>query len=151
MSLLNQVGPRGSALQTLRRVTFHEGFWALWRGNSVNVLRMIPNKGVLLACSDLYKEPLRALERNKFWHGAASGALAGATAALLTYPLDLARSRMAGCSSSAATLIATARASVARWRSFVARRACAGSLRACRRRCWAPSRTRASNSARTTR
>ena len=95
IKLLNQVGHEG-ALETLRRVTFHEGFWALWRGNSVNVLRMIPNKGVLLACSDLYKEPLRALERNKFWHGAASGALAGATAALLTYPLDLARSRMAG-------------------------------------------------------
>ena len=62
----------------------------------VNVLRMIPNKGVLLACSDLYKEHAARARAHKFWHGAASGALAGATAALLTYPLDLARSRMAG-------------------------------------------------------
>ena len=38
---------------------------------------MIPNKGVLLACSDLYKEPPRALERNKFWHGAASARARG--------------------------------------------------------------------------
>ena len=31
------------------------GVRGLWRGNTVNVLRMIPNKGVLHATNDLYK------------------------------------------------------------------------------------------------
>jgi len=33
----------------------------LWRGNTVNVLRMIPNKGVLHATNDLYKDIARNL------------------------------------------------------------------------------------------
>ena len=33
----------------------------LWRGNTVNMLRMIPNKGVLHATNDLYKDLTRNL------------------------------------------------------------------------------------------
>ena len=38
-----------------------EGVRGLWRGNTVNVLRMIPNKGVLHATNDLYKDFARNL------------------------------------------------------------------------------------------
>ena len=37
------------------------GLRGLWRGNTVNMLRMIPNKGVLHATNDLYKDFARNL------------------------------------------------------------------------------------------
>ena len=55
IKLLNQVGQSAGIAATCNKVIRNEGFAALWRGNTVNVIRMIPNKGVLLACSDVYK------------------------------------------------------------------------------------------------
>ena len=96
--LLAQTGQGGSAgaVYTLRKVITNEGVAALWRGNTVNVVRMIPNKCVLLACSDLYQDAFRRKEVSSFWRGGIAGAFAGATAILFTYPLDLVRTRMAG-------------------------------------------------------
>ena len=37
-----------------------EGFWGLWRGNLANIIRVVPNKGVLLMCSDMYKATIAA-------------------------------------------------------------------------------------------
>ena len=96
--LLAQTGQGGSAgaVYTLRKVIHNEGVAALWRGNTVNVIRMIPNKCVLLACSDLYQDAFRGQKVSAFWRGGVAGAFAGATAILFTYPLDLVRTRMAG-------------------------------------------------------
>ena len=83
---------------TMQKVVHHEGWWALWRGNTINVVRMVPSKCVLLSCSDLYKDAVRDLRlcESTFCVGGLAGAFAGASATFFTYPLDLARTRMAG-------------------------------------------------------
>ena len=96
VKLLMQTGESQGVTVTLRKVVHHEGFGALWRGNTVNVMRMVPSKCVLLSCSDLYKDALGLTHMSAFAQGGIAGAFAGATAALCTYPLDLARTRMAG-------------------------------------------------------
>ena len=96
IKLLNQAGTSVGSFTTLHKVVVNEGWPALWRGNTANVARMVPNKGVLLACSDVYRDALKPLKLSTFWGGAIGGAFAGATAILVTYPLDLARTRMAG-------------------------------------------------------
>ena len=96
VKLLNQAGQSAGAVSTLHKVLFNEGFRALWRGNTINVVRMVPNKMVLLSCSDLYKDLLQPLGLSTMSLGGTAGALSGATATALTYPLDLARTRIAG-------------------------------------------------------
>ena len=81
----------------VRQVVKVEGFWGLWRGNLANVIRVVPNKGILLMCSDMYKATVAAALPG---YGGATissiaGGLAGLTAVLLTYPLELVRTRMA--------------------------------------------------------
>ena len=72
IKLLNQAGQSAGAFSTLYKVVHNEGWRALWRGNGVNVIRMIPNKGVLLSCSDIYKDNIRSLQISHFWTGAIS-------------------------------------------------------------------------------
>lgn len=74
-----------------------EGFWGLWRGNLANIIRVVPNKGVLLMCSDMYKATIAAALPGCGGATISSiaGGLAGLTAVLLTYPLELVRTRMA--------------------------------------------------------
>jgi len=76
---------------------------AFWKGNSIAVLRVFPYLGVQLASNEFFRQQLRSV-------GSGSGALmpmapevqkflagggAGMTAVFCTYPLDLARARMA--------------------------------------------------------
>ncbi len=97
VKLLLQTGESNSGIMmTLRKVVHHEGLYGLWRGNTVNVVRMVPSKCVLLACSDLYKDVLGLSHLSTFAQGGIAGAFAGVTATFCTYPLDLARTRMAG-------------------------------------------------------
>ncbi len=37
-----------------------EGWAGLWRGNMANVIRVVPNKGLTLMCSDMYKAGVMA-------------------------------------------------------------------------------------------
>jgi hypothetical protein len=80
----------------------HESLAGFWTGNTLNCLRVFPQKGVLYMMRDVYKDTARKLlylspnERLPVAYGFACGSLAGATASLATYPLDLVRGRMAG-------------------------------------------------------
>mmetsp|Transcript_32134 Transcript_32134/g.76197 ORF Transcript_32134/g.76197 Transcript_32134/m.76197 type:complete len:378 (-) Transcript_32134:190-1323(-) len=106
IKLLAQAGElNGGIIAGFKEVIAREGMGGLWRGNTVNVLRMVPNKGVLHATNDLYKEMAAGMMAGlpAAFVGAGTGtqfflagSLAGMTSVLVTYPLDLIRTRMAG-------------------------------------------------------
>ena len=69
-----------------------EGFLGLWRGNAATVLRVFPYAGIQFAAFDVYK---RLLGKGSSLQKLLAGSAAGATAVILTYPLDLIRARLA--------------------------------------------------------
>ncbi|CAF0846988.1 unnamed protein product [Adineta ricciae] len=74
----------------------NEGFLRLYRGNSANLARVIPSAAIYFTSHEQWK---RILNTDKYEKTPGrrfiSGSLAGATASTTTYPLDLARARMA--------------------------------------------------------
>lgn len=87
-------------LHSAREIFESEGFRGYWRGNFTNCIRVFPAKGVLFATNDIYRGWLRSLlgisGPNPTSLGFVSGSLAGITACVATYPLDFARTRLAG-------------------------------------------------------
>ena len=92
-----------------RRVVVEEGVHNLWRGNSATIVRVFPYAGIQFAAFDVFNARFkRIFKTNKsdsnggsgltlahFAERMLSGSGAGATAVLLTYPLDVIRARMA--------------------------------------------------------
>ncbi|CAI5481690.1 unnamed protein product [Closterium sp. Yama58-4] len=79
-----------------------EGFWALWRGNGTSVMRYYPSLALNFAFKDYYRvlfAPSHLLAEPSASRIAAgnflAGAAAGATSLLVTYPLDVAHTRLA--------------------------------------------------------
>jgi solute carrier family 25 protein 42 len=74
----------------------NEGFLSLYRGNSANLVRVIPSAAIYFTAHEQWK---RLLNTDKYERTPGrrfiAGSLAGVTSATLTYPLDLARARMA--------------------------------------------------------
>eukprot|EP00401_Gymnodinium_catenatum_P007632 CAMPEP_0117526446 /NCGR_PEP_ID=MMETSP0784-20121206/36289_1 /TAXON_ID=39447 /ORGANISM="" /LENGTH=301 /DNA_ID=CAMNT_0005322673 /DNA_START=51 /DNA_END=953 /DNA_ORIENTATION=+ len=68
---------------------------AFWKGNSVAVVRVFPYLGVQLASNEYYRTSLNGLVASKELRHFVAGGGAGLTAVFTTYPLDLARARMA--------------------------------------------------------
>eukprot|EP00802_Teleaulax_amphioxeia_P017013 Tamp_17154.p1 GENE.Tamp_17154~~Tamp_17154.p1 ORF type:complete len:379 (-),score=38.46 Tamp_17154:275-1375(-) len=69
-----------------------EGFTGLWRGNAATVVRVFPYAGIQFAAFDVYK---RLLGNASPVQKLLAGSAAGATAVVITYPLDLIRARLA--------------------------------------------------------
>ncbi|XP_039766039.1 mitochondrial coenzyme A transporter SLC25A42 [Ornithorhynchus anatinus] len=94
---------RFSAKEAFRLIYFtylNEGFFSLWRGNSATMVRVIPYAAIQFCAHEEYKQLLGRYfgfqgEALPPWPRLLAGALAGTTAASLTYPLDLVRARMA--------------------------------------------------------
>merc|ERR1712071_99725 len=84
------------ALLFLRKSYHAEGLLSLWRGNSATMARIIPYAAIQFTAHEQWKHVLEA-DRPDASTGMrfVSGSLAGVTAQSLTYPLDLARARMA--------------------------------------------------------
>uniref|UniRef100_A0A3B4GUF3 Mitochondrial coenzyme A transporter SLC25A42-like n=1 Tax=Pundamilia nyererei TaxID=303518 RepID=A0A3B4GUF3_9CICH len=76
------------------------GLFSLWRGNSATMVRVMPYAAIQFCSHEQYK---RLLGSSYGFQGKAlppfprflAGSLAGTTAAMLTYPLDMVRARMA--------------------------------------------------------
>ncbi|PSN52185.1 Mitochondrial coenzyme A transporter SLC25A42 [Blattella germanica] len=77
----------------------NEGLLSLWRGNSATMARIIPYAAIQFAAHEQWKRILGVdTDKNKKTPPIVrllAGSLAGVTSQSLTYPLDLARARMA--------------------------------------------------------
>ncbi|KAL0809136.1 hypothetical protein ABMA28_012760 [Loxostege sticticalis] len=76
-----------------------EGFLALWRGNSATMARIVPYAAIQFTAHEQWKRVLnvdtpQAAQQHRIKHLVA-GSLAGVTSQSATYPLDMARARMA--------------------------------------------------------
>uniref|UniRef100_A0A8C6X1G1 Mitochondrial coenzyme A transporter SLC25A42 n=1 Tax=Naja naja TaxID=35670 RepID=A0A8C6X1G1_NAJNA len=88
------------AYRLIYRTYLSEGFFSLWRGNSATMVRVVPYAAIQFCAHEEYKQLLGSYYG---FQGKAltplprfiAGSLAGITAAMLTYPLDLVRARMA--------------------------------------------------------
>ncbi|KAL3675892.1 hypothetical protein R1sor_025840 [Riccia sorocarpa] len=82
---------------SLGHIKKEEGFRSFYRGNGVSVLRIVPYAGFQFMAYEQYRRWM--LEYHPAANGPlvelAAGGLAGGSAVLLTYPLDLARTRLA--------------------------------------------------------
>lgn len=75
-----------------------DGFFSLWRGNSATMARIIPYAAIQFAAHDHWKGVLRIdspENKNSLYLRFLNGSMAGVTAQSITYPLDMARARMA--------------------------------------------------------
>lgn len=85
----------------LVRIPREQGAWAFWRGNGVNVARMIPNSAIKFSTFDAYKRvafPEGEKEYSShelFFRKMVCGALSGISTLLPVYPMDLVRTRLA--------------------------------------------------------
>mmetsp|Transcript_9078 Transcript_9078/g.29835 ORF Transcript_9078/g.29835 Transcript_9078/m.29835 type:complete len:374 (-) Transcript_9078:240-1361(-) len=104
----------------LREIVRTDGFWALWRGNTATLARILPYSGIHYAAHEALEDSL--LERRRRISGPdastsasdrfLAGAGAGAASTICTYPLDLLRARMAvmeGAHAGTPNLMAAAR------------------------------------------
>ena len=82
------------------RVLKDQGVLSFWRGNLANVVRYIPSMAFAFATKDWFKRTFCRFDAEKdkmkfYWGNLASGGFGGAAAALVTYPLDFTRTRLA--------------------------------------------------------
>ncbi|KAK9870371.1 hypothetical protein WA026_007937 [Henosepilachna vigintioctopunctata] len=85
------------AFRFLKQTYKQEGFTALWRGNSATMARIVPYAAIQFTAHEQWKRILNVnLDKKKSPEKLfLAGSLAGVTSQSLTYPLDLARARMA--------------------------------------------------------
>ncbi|XP_039762923.1 mitochondrial coenzyme A transporter SLC25A42 [Pararge aegeria] len=88
-----------AAVRFITRSARAEGLPALWRGNSATMARIVPYAAIQFTAHEQWKR-LLAVDDPQRAHAAPlrlllAGSLAGVTSQSATYPLDLARARMA--------------------------------------------------------
>ncbi|KAG4305782.1 hypothetical protein PORY_000692 [Pneumocystis oryctolagi] len=83
-------------MSTLSKIWKEEGFKGYMRGNGVNCLRIFPYSAVQFASYSIYKELLIPSEKIELDtpRRLTAGALAGITSVVVTYPLDITRTRL---------------------------------------------------------
>lgn len=93
------VGAAGKTVgEVWGRIVEEEGWRGLFRGNGVNVLRVAPSKAIELYAYDSMKrvltDPLTLQPRIPFPLAPIAGATAGVFSTLITYPLELLKTRL---------------------------------------------------------
>ncbi|KAI3958219.1 hypothetical protein MKW92_030145 [Papaver armeniacum] len=95
---------KASIWREASRIVREEGFRAFWKGNLVTIVHRLPYSSISFYAYERYKNSLQSipgLERHRenvtsdLFVRLVGGGLAGITAASLTYPLDLVRTRLA--------------------------------------------------------
>ncbi|EDW39153.1 GL13935 [Drosophila persimilis] len=86
-----------ASLRYLQHTYANEGVLALWRGNSATMARIVPYAAIQFTAHEQWRRILQVDKdgSNTKVRRFVAGSLAGITSQSLTYPLDLARARMA--------------------------------------------------------
>jgi len=83
----------------LKKSIRNEGVSSLWRGNSATMARIVPYAAIQFSAHEQWKHRLgvdvKGQQKVPGYRRALAGSLAGVTSVTLTYPLDVARARMA--------------------------------------------------------
>mmetsp|Transcript_19639 Transcript_19639/g.55231 ORF Transcript_19639/g.55231 Transcript_19639/m.55231 type:complete len:314 (+) Transcript_19639:84-1025(+) len=95
-----EIKPYSGIGDCFRRVSSEQGVKAFWRGNLVNCLRYAPQQGSALAFNDFFKSVFPKKDKDTefmmyLFNNLMAGGLGGATAMVVCYPLDFARTRLA--------------------------------------------------------
>eukprot|EP00045_Choanoeca_perplexa_P010186 m.101831 g.101831 ORF g.101831 m.101831 type:complete len:542 (+) comp15188_c0_seq1:265-1890(+) len=87
-----------SILQGFQHMRLHGGFASMWRGNGVNVLKITPESGIRFLAWNRAKEVIYSnSDPNNivFPERFAAGAIAGVTAQISIFPLEVVKTRLA--------------------------------------------------------
>jgi len=82
----------GSLFGAFVKMYKEEGLKSYWKGNGTNVARIAPQSAVQFCAFDIFKRMLLPNDEVSPLRTLAAGGLAGATASVVCYPLDLVRS-----------------------------------------------------------
>ncbi|MCJ8734051.1 hypothetical protein PDJAM_G00230970 [Pangasius djambal] len=98
VKILSQVGTfhcKCGFMRSFLLIYQREGLRAFWKGNSVSCLRLFPYSAIHLGTYktiiNLYMDELGRISQ---WKAIVTGGLAGISAALLTYPLEVVETRL---------------------------------------------------------
>ena len=72
-----------------------EGILSLWKGNTVMMVRIFPYSAIQFLAFERYKLFYQSLFGDRHFNKLLAGSSAGVTSVLLTYPLDMVRTRIA--------------------------------------------------------
>ncbi len=84
--------------ESFYRIYQKEGFFALYKGNGAQMLRIFPYAALQFTSYETYKQLNKVIFKEKsdqYINSVVCGSLAGITAVTFTYPLDVIRSRLA--------------------------------------------------------
>jgi solute carrier family 25 protein 42 len=85
-----------AGFKTGQDIVLAEGVRGLWRGHGAELSRVIPHSAIAFLTFARYNEYIERATSSEGYHVKfVAGASAGATASILTYPLDLIRARLA--------------------------------------------------------
>ncbi|KAM4703706.1 solute carrier family 25 member 16 [Rhinophrynus dorsalis] len=83
-------------LSTAFAVRQKEGFLGLYKGNGAMMVRIFPYGAIQFMAFDRYKKLIRKkIGKSEHLHRLMAGSMAGITAVIFTYPLDMVRARLA--------------------------------------------------------
>jgi len=83
--------------QSLKHIYKNEGFKGYFKGNLSNITRVIPNYAIKFPMNDIYRNILKKIlkiNNLNYFQLLSCGILSGLNSVILTFPLDLARTRM---------------------------------------------------------
>ncbi|XP_034254378.1 calcium-binding mitochondrial carrier protein SCaMC-3 isoform X4 [Thrips palmi] len=91
-------GTKSTSIKTCLQSMLHEGgFWSLWRGNGINVLKIAPESAIKFMAYEQAKCVIRGTQARELtiYERFCAGSLAGGVSQTIIYPLEVMKTRLA--------------------------------------------------------